>query len=334
MRRLARVASGPRSARLGAVVLAMLMGSACASSDGLKSLAEESRRNQLRLGDLARATADVGAELKTVGREIETLRSELEAMRQASEGRERATREALDALRGRLEAPAAAIGALETAAAATTARIAAAESRLGDADGRLTALAGSLRGTEASLRALETSVRALDITVAGLADHLARLEAMPPAPPAAPPARAPDVAPPKPSRTSPPALSAEELFGRAMGHFRNGELGQAILDFEDFLAQYAGHPLAGSAQFWIGEAYFAARDFQHAAAEYQKAVDLAPKGEKTPEALFKLGLSLLSLKRADRARETWAQLIRDFPQSEAAQRARATLREASPAPRP
>jgi tol-pal system protein YbgF len=104
-------------------------------------------------------------------------------------------------------------------------------------------------------------------------------------------------------------------------------LGQAVLDFEEFADKYPGHPLAPSVQFWIGEAYFRSRDFEQAASKYQKAIDLAPTGERTPDALLRLGLALRSLRREDRAREVWVRLVRDFPDSEAALRARAVLRQ-------
>ena len=112
-----------------------------------------------------------------------------------------------------------------------------------------------------------------------------------------------------------------------MENFRAGELGQAVLDFEEFADKYGGHPLAPTVQFWIGEAYFRSRDFEQAASKYQKAIDLAATGDRTPDALLRLGLALRSLRREDRAREVWARLVRDFPDSEAALRARAVLRQ-------
>ena len=67
--------------------------------------------------------------------------------------------------------------------------------------------------------------------------------------------------------------------------------------------------------------------FEQAASKYQKAIDLAPTGERTPDALLRLGLALRSLRREDRAREVWARLLKDFPDSDAAVRARAVLRQ-------
>jgi tol-pal system protein YbgF len=119
-----------------------------------------------------------------------------------------------------------------------------------------------------------------------------------------------------------------------MESFRAGEMGQAVLDFGEFAEKHRTHPLAASAHFWIGEAYFRSRDFEHAAGEYQRAIDMAPAGERTPDALLRLGLALRSLRREDRAREVWARLVRDFPESEAALRARAVLRQPGRAVRP
>jgi tol-pal system protein YbgF len=329
----------PRAAvrRLAALALAALTGAGCASTESVKGLADQGERDRLQVARLARATAELEAALRT---ELTAVRSEVEAVRAAVEGvrreagdRQQAARDtlqALEALRARLATVEKALVTMETAVAAAVARAAAAESR---AESRADGAEARLSSLGATVKGLESSVRGIETTVGGLAGHVARLEAAPPPAPAPAPA-AVEAATPRPARPVAPPLTAEQLFARAMSQFRNGELGQAILDFEDFLNKHPGHALAGSAQFWIGEAYFAARDFQHAAAEYRKAVDLAPKGEKTPEALFKLGLAYLSLKRPDRARDIWTELIRDFPQSEAAQRARTTIREAPAPPRP
>jgi tol-pal system protein YbgF len=187
-----------------------------------------------------------------------------------------------------------------------------------------------LAAMEKRLDGIAGSVRGIEMTIGGLADQVAKLEALPPT--AAAPRK--DAKPVKAS-ARPTAPLPEELFGRAMESFKGGELGQAVLDFEEVVVKYPTHVLAGSAQFWIGEAYYSAREYQNAAVEFKKAIDISPKGEKTPEALYKLGLANRALKRLDRARDAWSQLLREFPQSDAAQRARTAMREmTSHAPRP
>jgi tol-pal system protein YbgF len=178
--------------------------------------------------------------------------------------------------------------------------------------------------SEKRVDTLTGAVRGVEMTVGGMADQVARLEAVSASTAGS---RRDGRGSRAAARAAVATLAADELFARATESFKNGELAQAILDFEDFVARNPSHPLAGTAQFWIGEAYYNARDYQHAAVEYRKAVDMAAKGEKTPEALFKLGLAYRALKRPDRAREAWAQLVRDFPQSDAAQKARLAMRE-------
>ncbi|HWC03546.1 MAG TPA: tetratricopeptide repeat protein [Methylomirabilota bacterium] len=190
------------------------------------------------------------------------------------------------------------------------------------------ALAARLATVERRVEEMADAVTGVEVALAALAEQFARLEAG-----SASAVTLPGSRPPRPRQGGPP-ISAEELFDRGMESFRAGELGQSVLDFEEFSDKHPGHPLAASAQFWIGEAYFRSRDFEQAASKYQKAIDLAATGERTPDALLRLGLALRTLRREDRARDVWARLIREFPDSEAALRARAVLRQPSRAVNP
>jgi tol-pal system protein YbgF len=150
--------------------------------------------------------------------------------------------------------------------------------------------------------------------------------------PAAPPPRSSAEALPRVAKPSAPAPaagaspSARAIFDRAMESWRKGETGQAVLDFEELVQTYPGDPLVAPAQFRIGEAYYAARDFERAALGYRKAIELAPQGKDTPQALLRLGLAYRAQKRESDARQAWNQLVRDFPDSEATEEARRALR--------
>jgi tol-pal system protein YbgF len=190
------------------------------------------------------------------------------------------------------------------------------------------ALTGRLAAAERRAEDLADGVAGLEVAVATLAEQFARLETGSAGAATLRRSGSPG------TRQAGSPVSAEELFDRGMESFRAGELGQAVLDFGEFAEKHAAHPLAASAHFWIGEAYFRSRDFEHAAGQYQRAIDLAPTGERTPDALLRLGLAHRSLRREDRAREVWARLMRDFPDSEAALRARAVLQQPGRAVRP
>jgi tol-pal system protein YbgF len=233
----------------------------------------------------------------------------------------------VDGLRSDLQALRQQVAALQ-AAMESADRRATAEREAGEARGRETQdVAQRLATVERRVEELGEGVTGLEVGTATLAEQFARLEA----------GTATAVSPPRPrpgGRQPGPPISPEELFDRGMESYRAGELGQAVLDFEEFADKHPGHPLTPSAHFWIGEAYFRSRDFEQAASKYQKAIDLAATGERTPDALLRLGLALRSLHREDRARDVWARLVRDFPDSDAAVRARAVLRQPGRSVRP
>jgi TolA-binding protein len=147
--------------------------------------------------------------------------------------------------------------------------------------------------------------------------------AKPPAPAgtaAAAQARAP--APLRASAGPVTSVTARVLFDRAMESWNKGEAGQAVLDLEDLVRSFPADPLVPAARFWIGEGYYTARDFERAAEEYARALELAPTATEAPRALLRLGLAYRAQRREAEARRAWARLLREFPQSDAAEEAR------------
>ena len=138
----------------------------------------------------------------------------------------------------------------------------------------------------------------------------------------------PPPAPPAPKPAAPPSgreVSAEKLYATAMASFRAEEHGQAVLEFTELIEKFPKHALAASAQYWIGEAYYRQRDFNQAVVELQKVSDLYPQSQPVPEALLKLGMCYRALHDLPRARETWEQVVRAHPRTDAATQARSLL---------
>jgi len=132
----------------------------------------------------------------------------------------------------------------------------------------------------------------------------------------------PQVAPPAPAASR--AANPEQEYNAALATFRSREHGQAVLDFIDFIAKYPKHTLAGNAQYWIGEAYWAQRDYRQALVEFDKVSEYGPG--KAPDALVKIGLCHARLRNASRAEQAWHRVIREYPKSEAAALAQSLLR--------
>ncbi len=132
----------------------------------------------------------------------------------------------------------------------------------------------------------------------------------------------PQVAPPAPAASR--AGNPEQEYNAALATFRSREHGQAVLDFIDFIAKYPKHALAGNAQYWIGEAYWAQRDYRQALVEFEKVSEYGPG--KAPDSLVKIGLCHARLRDASRAEQAWQRVIREYPKSEAAVLAQSLLR--------
>jgi tol-pal system protein YbgF len=181
-------------------------------------------------------------------------------------------------------------------------------------------LEGTVARTDATLQAVRT---ALDAVLERLV-VLATPE--PPLPPPTTPAVAAP-APPLPATPSPSARDAspDRLHAAAMLAFRAGEHGQAVIDFTEVVQKFPQHPLAPSAQYWIGEAYYRQRDYRQALAEFQKVADQYPRSGQVPDALLRLGLCHRAIRDIVGAREAWQRLATSYPASPAAGTARALL---------
>jgi len=157
--------------------------------------------------------------------------------------------------------------------------------------------------------------------------------AMAPAPtPASPPTAAverpraqtpaaPSAAPPRPTPKA--GGNPEQEYAAALATYRAREHGQAVIDFLDFIAKYPKHPLAGNAQYWIGEAYWAQRDYRQALVEFEKVFEHGPA--KAPDALLKIGLCYLRLSDVPRAQQAWQRVVNEYPKSESASMARSLI---------
>ena len=90
-----------------------------------------------------------------------------------------------------------------------------------------------------------------------------------------------------------------------------------------FIEAHPNDPLAGNAQYWLGQTYFARNKFPDAAAAFAEGYKRFPKGSKAPEALLYLGMSLAKADQKKNACLALAQLDQAFPNPAAAIKERA-----------
>jgi tol-pal system protein YbgF len=106
---------------------------------------------------------------------------------------------------------------------------------------------------------------------------------------------------------------------------RTGKLDDGITALRAFLAHNPHHDYADNARYWIGEAYYARKDFEHALVEFRATIETYPRGNKVPDALLKVGYCYQALGQRDKARAVLEQVVNLYPQSEPAALARKRL---------
>ena len=112
----------------------------------------------------------------------------------------------------------------------------------------------------------------------------------------------------------PPAgASAQDQYNYAFGLLRQANYPAAEQSLRAFVQRYPNDPLAGNAQYWLGETYYVRQDWNNAAAVFAEGYQKYPKGGKAADNLLKLGMSLGQLGQKADACRAFARLDRDFP---------------------
>jgi tol-pal system protein YbgF len=121
------------------------------------------------------------------------------------------------------------------------------------------------------------------------------------------------------------SASEKQAYEAALNQFKLGNYQLAISSFQNFMNNFSSSELVPSAQYWIGNAHYAMRDYKSAIAAQQKVVKLWPENSKAPDALLNIASSQSELGQSNAARETLRGLVKKYPSSSAAEQAKQRL---------
>ena len=107
-------------------------------------------------------------------------------------------------------------------------------------------------------------------------------------------------------------------FDAALATLRKGEFAPAQTSFLDFIKRYPESGYRPSALFWLGNAQYALRAYREAIINFKSVVAIAPDHLRSPEAALSIANCQVELKDNLSARKTLNDLIKVYPQSEAA----------------
>jgi tol-pal system protein YbgF len=135
-----------------------------------------------------------------------------------------------------------------------------------------------------------------------------------------PPGTAPSRPPPPPTAgpasAEPPGVgSTTEQFNHAFGLLKQSDYTGAEAALRAFIETHPNDPLAGNAQYWLGQTYYARNKYPEAAAAFAEGYKRFPKGPKAADSLLYLSMSLARSDQKKNACLTLEQLDQSFPNS-------------------
>jgi len=134
-------------------------------------------------------------------------------------------------------------------------------------------------------------------------------------------------APPPAGPAAPPAgVSAEALYANAMRDKDGGNYDLALQGFNDYLRYFGHTDTAPNAQFYIGDIHYRRGDLDAALRAFDLVLEKFPENNKTLDAMFMKGLTLVKLGERNRGADEFRALINRAASSELAAKARAEIK--------
>lgn len=110
----------------------------------------------------------------------------------------------------------------------------------------------------------------------------------------------------------------KKAFDDAIAAIRAGEFDRSVTLLTAFQKRWPTSAYGDVSRFWLGNALYGKRDYKGAISVFRGFVNTSPAHPRAPEALLAIANSQAEMKDAKGARQTIAELVKAYPQSEAA----------------
>src|SRR3990172_5121115 len=129
----------------------------------------------------------------------------------------------------------------------------------------------------------------------------------------------------RPGAEAGPPAAETKAYEAALNQFKLGNYPLAVSAFQGFLVTYPSSKLAPSAQYWIGNAYFAQRDYKQAIAAQQRVLSAWPEDAKASDAMLNIASAQEGRGARRGAQKPLGALLVKYPQTPAAASAKQRL---------
>lgn len=115
------------------------------------------------------------------------------------------------------------------------------------------------------------------------------------------------------------------IYEQAANLYRNGRYQESAASFSDFIDSFPDSSMVNDAKFYLGSSLYASKDFKNSINVLQDLVESNPKGNKSPDALLVIAADNIELNNISAAKTSLERIIREYPNSSAAQTAKNRL---------
>jgi tol-pal system protein YbgF len=114
---------------------------------------------------------------------------------------------------------------------------------------------------------------------------------------------------------APAGATPEQLYDDSVKKLQDGDYAGAERGFKTFIQRSPQNKLAGNAQYWLGETYYARRDYNNALTAFAEGYKVYKTSPKGPDNLLKLGITMALMGRKPDACAVFARFNQDYPRA-------------------
>jgi tol-pal system protein YbgF len=190
---------------------------------------------------------------------------------------------------------------------------------------KLDQMAEDFRAVRESVLDMNTRMGKLDAKMADIQNLINTVQR----PPAAPPPSGTNTAQAVPEAQSgpPPGVQAETTYTNAYRDYNGKKYDLAMQEFTDYLKWFGTTQFAPNAQYYIGDIYYRNKDYNNALQAFDAVLEHWSDNNKTADAHYMKGMSLLGLGRNDSAAREFRDVYTRYPDTDVAAQAKARLKD-------
>lgn len=195
-------------------------------------------------------------------------------------------------------------------------------------NGKLDTSSGQVQSLNDSVDELKTRIANLQKTLQDMQTQLQNVQQQNTAPGMPPAGSSPAPTGPGAMNTAPPANQApplDQTYQAALSDFNAAKYSLATSEFQDVIHFYPLDPMAGSAQFYLGEIAYRQKNYDDAVKDYNIVLEQFSGSPKASAAQLHKGLALIASSHREAGVHELRSLIQRHPQAPEAQQAREKL---------